>query len=201
MEPNMKVTGEIIWLKVKEYSTMRMVTFTKENFIKTELMASECMFMPMDRDMRASGSKICKMVLAKRSLRMDQSTKVCLKMVRNGVKEPTFGLMHQFTPEIGLTIISRVKESISGQMVEFTKVNGKKINSMARDFTLGQMEEDTRVNIKTIKSMDMVLITGQMERSMKENGQTVNNMVKLDSRIQKARASLVSGKTVKERHG
>jgi len=96
--------GEMEWLKVKVISTMLMVTYTKENFTKTELMDLECMCIKMDKLMKVFGKMTCKTVQERKNLRMDLSTMECLKMVKSGDKALINGLMNQFIPETGSTI-------------------------------------------------------------------------------------------------
>lgn len=95
------VTGGMEWLKVKEISIMLMVMSIKESSIRIGLMDLEFTFIKMDRLMKDFGKTICKMVLEKKSLKMDPSMMVCLKMAKSGAKEHINGLMIQFTQETG----------------------------------------------------------------------------------------------------
>jgi hypothetical protein len=67
MEQSTLVTGELAWLKEKEYSITLTEMSIQENFIKIELMASEFMFILMVKSMKVSGKMICKMDQEKRS--------------------------------------------------------------------------------------------------------------------------------------
>ena len=53
--------GEMEWLKEKEYFTMPMGMFTLVSFTKIELMGTEFMFIPMDKNMKVFGKMTCKM--------------------------------------------------------------------------------------------------------------------------------------------
>lgn len=57
---------------------------------------------------------------------MEVNMMECSKMVRNGVKALTNGLIVVFIRVLGLIIILKEKESTTGQMVEYTKELGKK---------------------------------------------------------------------------
>lgn len=65
--PNMKVIGEMEWLKGKVLSIMLMVTYTQVNSIKIEQMALENMFIKMDKSTLDSGKMICKTAQEKKS--------------------------------------------------------------------------------------------------------------------------------------
>jgi len=99
------VIGEMEWQKVKAISTTQMVTYTKENFTKIELMDLVFMCIKMDKLMKVFGKMICKMVQEKKNLKMDPSTMECLKTVKSGDKVLTNGLMNQFILETGSTTI------------------------------------------------------------------------------------------------
>ena len=67
MERNTQVTGELVWLKEKEYSITLTEMSIQENSTKIELMASECMSILMVKSMKVSGKMICKMDQEKKS--------------------------------------------------------------------------------------------------------------------------------------
>jgi len=67
MVPCMMATGEMEWLKDRVISIMQMVTYTKANFIKIELMDSVYMCIKMDRRMKVFGKMTCKMVQERKS--------------------------------------------------------------------------------------------------------------------------------------
>ena len=67
MEQSTQVTGELAWLKEKEYSITLTEMSIQENSTKIELMASECMFILMVKSMKVSGKMICKMDQEKKS--------------------------------------------------------------------------------------------------------------------------------------
>ena len=67
MERSTQVTGELAWLKEKEYSITLTEMSIQENSTKIELMASECMSILMVKSMKVSGKMICKMDQEKKS--------------------------------------------------------------------------------------------------------------------------------------
>jgi len=188
MEQSIQETGETIWQREKAHSIMQMAMFTQVNSTRIEPMVLEHMFMLMVKNMKDSGSKICRMVLEKKSSKMAPNTKACSRMERNGVKEPTSGPIIQFILEIGLTIISKAKVNINGQMVGSIRESGKRTSFMAKDYTPGQTVENMKENILTTKSTDMEPIIGQTAKFMKVNGKMESNMEKLNSPILKERA-------------
>ena len=186
--------GEMEWQKVKVISTTLMVTYTKENSTKIELMDLVCMCIKMDKLMKVFGKMICKMVLERKNSKMDQSTMECLKMVKSGDKALINGLTNQFIPETGSTITSKEKVSTKGPMAEFTTASGKKISFMAREFIHGRTAEDMKENTNMIKSMEWAPTTGLMAKLTKVNGLMESSMEKLDSQTQRDEASWASGK-------
>lgn len=167
---NMMVIGGMAWLKAKVHFFMQMEMFTLVNFIKIELTALEYMSTPMDNVTKVFGKMICRMVLAKKNLKMGLNTMECFKTEKNGVMAHINGLMNRSILGTGWITILKVKVNIGGLMVEFTKVNGKKINCTAKGYTRGLMEENTKENMKMIKNTDKDVIHGQMANPMMVSG-------------------------------
>lgn len=186
MAQNTKETGEMVWPKVKEISTMLMETSTPVNFTKIGPMDLESTCIKMDKLMRAFGETTCKTDLAKRNSKTDQNTTECLKTEKNGDRALTNGQTSQFTQATGSTIILKAMENTDGLMAESTMDNGRKINFMEKEHTLGQMAGNMMESIKMIKNMATELIIGQTERLTKVSGSTESNMEKLGLPIPKA---------------
>jgi hypothetical protein len=167
---NMMAIGVMAWLKAKVHFFMQTEMFTLVSFTKIELTALEYMSTPMANVTKAFGKMICKMVLAKKNLKMDLNTMECFKTEKNGVMVHINGRMNLSISGIGLIIILKDKVNIDGLMEGFTRVNGKKTNCMAKEYTRGLMEENTKVNMKMIKNTDKDVIHGQMANPMMVNG-------------------------------
>ena len=201
MELNMKVIGEVAWLKAKEYSIIQMEIYIQENSYKIKQMDSEFIYIKMAKNMKDFGRMINKKEQEKKNLKMDLSMKVSLRMEKNVVRAIINGPTAQHFLDIGLIIILKEKVNINGQIREFIKENGEITSFMEKVFIHGLMVEDTRENMRMIKSTDMDHIIGLMANAMKDIGKMGNNMVKLDLLIQKVKVSMVYGKMEKELNG
>jgi hypothetical protein len=201
MELNMKVIGEVAWLKAKEYSIIQMEIYIQENSYKIKQMDSEFIYIKMAKNMKDFGRMINKKEQEKKNLKMDLSMKVSLRMEKNVVRAIINGPTAQHFLDIGLIIILKEKVNINGQIREFIKENGEITSFMEKVFIHGLMVEDTRENMRMIKSTDMDHIIGLMANAMKDIGKMENNMVKLDLLIQKVKVSMVYGKMEKELNG
>ena len=167
---NMMVIGEMAWLKAKAHFFMQTEMFILVSFTKIELTALESTSTQMVNVTKVFGKMICRMVLAKKNLKMDLNTMECFKTEKNGVMVLINGRMNLSILEIGLIIILKGRVNINGLMVGFTRVNGKKTNCMAKGYTRGLMEESTKVNMRMIKNTDKAVIHGQMANPMMGNG-------------------------------
>lgn len=201
MAQNTKETGEMVWPKVKEISTMLMETSTPVNFTKIGPMDLESTCIKMDKLMRAFGETTCKTDLAKRNSKTDQNTTECLKTEKNGDRALTNGQTSQFTQATGSTIILKAMENTDGLMAEFTKASGKRISSMEGASTLGLMEESMKEITRMIKSMEMERTPGPMANLTRDSGPTESSMVRLDSQTLRVGVKWASGRTARESNG
>ena len=83
-------------------------------------MATGFISMLMDNDMKENGLMICKKVKVLKNSKMDQYTKVNLKMAKNGELEYINGQTKVFILVNGWTIILKVKVNTDGLMVVYT---------------------------------------------------------------------------------
>lgn len=120
MEQNMKVNGVMEWLKDRVRFIMQMGMFIKAILLEIELMVMEFTSMQMDNDMKENGLMICKKVKELKNSKMDQYTKVNLKMAKNGASAYINGQIKVFIRVNGWTIISKAKVNTDGLMVVYT---------------------------------------------------------------------------------
>jgi hypothetical protein len=120
MGPNMKGYGVTVWLKDKVHFIMQMEMSIKVILLEIELMDMGFTSMLMGNDMKENGLMICKKVKVLKNLKMDQFTKVNLKMAKNGALEFINGQIKVFILVNGWTIILKVRVNTDGLMVEFT---------------------------------------------------------------------------------
>jgi hypothetical protein len=120
MGPNMKGNGVTVWLKDKVHFIMQMEMSIKVILLEIELMDMGFTSMLMGNDMKENGLMICKKVKVLKNLKMDQFTKVNLKMAKNGALEFINGQIKVFILVNGWTIILKVRVNTDGLMVEFT---------------------------------------------------------------------------------
>jgi len=114
---NMKDNGVMVWLRDRVHFIMQMGMYIKEILLEIELMDMGFTNMLMGNDMKENGWMICRKVKVLKNLKMDQYTKVNLKMAKNGVLEYINGQIKVFILVNGLTIISKVKANTDGLMV------------------------------------------------------------------------------------
>ena len=117
---NMKGNGVTVWLKDKVHFIMQMEMSIKVILLEIELMDMGFTSMLMGNDMKENGLMICKKVKVLKNLKMDQFTKVNLKMAKNGALEFINGQIKVFILVSGWTIILKVRVNTDGLMVEFT---------------------------------------------------------------------------------
>ena len=99
----MKGSGCIIRLMGKGHSGIRVGISILGNSFKTQHMDMGFIFIPMGRITRVNGSKIRKMVMEKRSGKMDKLMKGAIKMVSKMATESINGLITVFSRATGKT--------------------------------------------------------------------------------------------------
>ena len=120
MELIMRDSGILTKLKDKVHFIMQMEMSIKVILLEIELMDMGFTSMLMGNDMKENGLMICKKVKVLKNLKMDQFTKVNLKMAKNGALEFINGQIKVFILVNGWTIILKVRVNTDGLMVEFT---------------------------------------------------------------------------------
>ena len=116
----MKVNGVMEWLKDRGRFIMQMGMFIKAILLEIELMVMEFTSMQMGNDMKENGLMICKKVKELKNSKMDQYTKVNLKMAKNGASAYINGQIKVFILVNGWTTISKAKVNTDGLMVVYT---------------------------------------------------------------------------------
>jgi len=116
---NMKDNGVTVWLRDRVHFIMQMGMYIKEILLEIELMDMGFTNMLMGNDTKENGWMICRKVKVLKNLKMDQHTKVNLKMAKNGALEYINGQIKVFILVNGLTIISKVKANTDGLMVVY----------------------------------------------------------------------------------
>ena len=102
---DMKVTGEMDKLMVKENLYIQTKMFIMVILSRIGQMVLEFTFIKMVKDMKANGKMMSRKDKAKKFLKMGLYMKAILKMEKSGVKELINGLINLHIQENGLIII------------------------------------------------------------------------------------------------
>lgn len=146
MVQDMKDTGNLIKLTVKENWYMLTVTFTKVSGSMIKLMVKVPTLMLMELTITVIGSMISNMDLVWRVGQMVQNMRVIILMERKKAKE-SLPLLMEATMKVSSNKMKyAVLENTTGLMVSNTMDNGVITKCMEKVFSSGKIKRSIKVN-------------------------------------------------------
>jgi hypothetical protein len=160
--------------KEKEEWYIEKVKYSEERWEEGMLTGKEGLANSMGLSLKGNLAMISRMGMVKRCLLGDQSTKEITKMGLKKVKGSFNSQMVTHTKVRLSSTCLKVKEPSDGVMGEFTKGIGSKIKCMVTVFTDGKMAWLTLETMIKIKKKVSGSLNGLMARNIVENGHKAN---------------------------